>query len=201
MAKKLCYAKHTGCSRPLKQGSMARISQMKEDLKQKITIWQREVDLKLMKIVWGAHVRTPEEDEPSEECVCEPPQACLCCLPPPETVERDLLYAYQGSSAPPAGGSPQGSGQNGTPQTPHANAHGTTGRPHRQGTADVAQLGGLRRYWWNHKCGHRRKEEVRLRGRYAHRVHRTSHRVRSFHHSPENFQRFFRLSRTRWPEG
>ena len=32
----------------------------------------------------------------SEECVCEPPQMCLCCHRPPETVERDLLYAYQG---------------------------------------------------------------------------------------------------------
>ena len=27
---------------------------------------------KLMKSVWGAHVRTPEEDDLSEECVCEP---------------------------------------------------------------------------------------------------------------------------------
>ena len=35
---------------------------MKEDLEQKITTWQREVDLKLMKSVWVAHVRTPEED-------------------------------------------------------------------------------------------------------------------------------------------
>ena len=49
-----------------------------------------------MKSVWGAHVRTPEEDELSEECVCEPPRACLCCHRPPEMVERDLLYAYQG---------------------------------------------------------------------------------------------------------
>ena len=48
-----------------------------------------------MKSVWGAHVRTPEEDELSEECVCEPPRACLCCHRPPEPVERDLLYAYQ----------------------------------------------------------------------------------------------------------
>ena len=67
-----------------------------EDLEQKITTWQREVDLKLMKSVWGAHVRTPEEDELSEECVCEPPRVYLCCHRPPETVERDLLYAYQG---------------------------------------------------------------------------------------------------------
>ena len=49
-----------------------------------------------MKSVWGAHVRTPEEDELSEEGVCEPPRACLCCHRPPEMVERDLLYAYQG---------------------------------------------------------------------------------------------------------
>ena len=49
-----------------------------------------------MKSMWGAHVRTPEEDSLSEEGVCEPPRACLCCHPPPEMVERDLLYAYQG---------------------------------------------------------------------------------------------------------
>ena len=49
-----------------------------------------------MKSVWGAHVGTPEEDELSEECVCEPPRGCLCGHRPPETVERDLLYAYQG---------------------------------------------------------------------------------------------------------
>ena len=72
------------------------LSQLKEDLEQKITTWQREVDLKLMKSVWGAHVKTPEEDDLSEECVCEPPRACLCCHRPPEMVERDLLYAYQG---------------------------------------------------------------------------------------------------------
>ena len=96
VAKKLCYARPTHRSWPLKQGSMGDISQLKEDLEQKITTWQREVDLKLMKSVWGAHVRTPEEDELSEECVCQPPQVCLCCHRPPETVERDLLYAYQG---------------------------------------------------------------------------------------------------------
>ena len=49
-----------------------------------------------MRSVWGAHVRTPEEDELSEDCVCKPPLVCLCCHRPPETVERDLLYAYQG---------------------------------------------------------------------------------------------------------
>ena len=49
-----------------------------------------------MKSVWGAHVRTPEEDELSEECISEPPRASLCYHGPPETVERDLPYAYQG---------------------------------------------------------------------------------------------------------
>ena len=96
VAKKLCYAKPTRSSWPLKQGRVGDLSQLKADLKQKITTWQREVDLKLMKSVWGAHVRTPEEDDLSEECVCEPPRACLCCHRPPEMVERDLLYACQG---------------------------------------------------------------------------------------------------------
>ena len=77
MAEKLCYAKPTRSSWPLKQGRMGYLSQLMEDLEQKITTWQREVDLKLMKSVWGAHVRTPEEDDLSEECVCEPPRACL----------------------------------------------------------------------------------------------------------------------------
>ena len=96
VAKKLRYARPTRRSWPLKQGSMGDISQLKEDLEHKITTWQREVDLKLMKRVWGAHVRTREEDELSEKCVCKPPRVCLCCHRPPETVERDLLYAYQG---------------------------------------------------------------------------------------------------------
>ena len=96
VAKKLCYATPTGRSWPLKQGSMGDISQLKEDLDQKITTWQRQVDLKLMKSAWGAHVRTPEEDELSEECVCQPPRVCLCCHRPPDTVERHLLSAYQG---------------------------------------------------------------------------------------------------------
>ena len=96
MAKQLCYAKATRSSWPMKQGCKGDLSQLKEDLEQKITTWQREVVLKLMKSVWGAHVRTPEEDEPSKECVCEPPRVCLCCHRPPEMVERDLLYAYQG---------------------------------------------------------------------------------------------------------
>ena len=72
MARKLCYAKPTRSSWPLKQGCMADLSHLKEDLEQKITTWQREVDLKLMKSVSGAHVRTPEEDDLWEECVCEP---------------------------------------------------------------------------------------------------------------------------------
>ena len=96
VAKKLCYAKPTRSSWPLKQGRMGDLSQLKEDLEQKITTWQGEVDLKLMKSVWGAHARTPEEEDLSEECVCEPPRACLCCHRPSEMVEQDLLYAYQG---------------------------------------------------------------------------------------------------------
>ena len=96
VAKKLYYAKPTRSSWPLKQGRMGDLSQLKQELEQKITTWQREVDPKLMKSVWGAHVRTPEEDDLSEECVCEPPRACPCCHRPPEMVERDLLYAYQG---------------------------------------------------------------------------------------------------------
>ena len=62
VAKELCYARDTRCSWPLKQGSMGDISQLKEELELEITTWQREVDLKLMKSVWCAHVRTPEED-------------------------------------------------------------------------------------------------------------------------------------------
>ena len=54
-----------------------------------------------MKSVWGSHVRTTDEDDLSEESVCElwvpgTPQTCQCCHRPPETVERDLPYAYQG---------------------------------------------------------------------------------------------------------
>ena len=37
VAKRLCYAKPTRRSRPLKQGSMEDISQLKGDLEQKIT--------------------------------------------------------------------------------------------------------------------------------------------------------------------
>ena len=79
MAKKLCYAKPTRSSWPLKQGCKGYLYQLKEDFEQKITTWQREVDLKLMKSVWGAHVRTPEEDDLSEEGVCEAPRPWLCC--------------------------------------------------------------------------------------------------------------------------
>ena len=49
VAEKLCYARPTRRSWPLKQGSMGDISELKEDLEQKITTWQREVDLKPMK--------------------------------------------------------------------------------------------------------------------------------------------------------
>ena len=73
VANKLCYARPICRPWLLKQGSMGDICQPREDLEQKTTTWQREVDLKLMKSVWGAHVRTPEEDEFSDECVCEPP--------------------------------------------------------------------------------------------------------------------------------
>ena len=96
VAKMLCYARPTRRSWPLKQGSMEDVSQLKEDFEPKITTWQREVDLKFIKSVCGAHVRTPEEHELSGECVCEHPRLCLCCNRPPETVEGDLLYAYQG---------------------------------------------------------------------------------------------------------
>ena len=78
VAKRLCYARPTSRSWPLKQGSMGDISQLKEDLEHKITTWQREVDMTLMESVWGAHVRTPEEEELSEECVCEPPRVWQC---------------------------------------------------------------------------------------------------------------------------
>ena len=72
VAKRLCYARPTRRSAPLNQGSMEEISQLKGELEHKITTWQRKMDLKLMKSVWGPHVRTPEEDEISEQCVCEP---------------------------------------------------------------------------------------------------------------------------------
>ena len=100
VAKSLCYAGPTCSSWPLRQVSTGDISQLKEDPEHRHTTWQREVDLKLMNSVWGAHVRTLEDDELSEECVCEPSGACLCCNRPPETVERHLLYAYHGLKDP-----------------------------------------------------------------------------------------------------
>ena len=96
VAKDLCYARRARRSSPLNQGSMGDISQLKEDEEQSITTWQRVVDLKLMKSIWGAHVRIPEEDEHSDECVCEPPGACLCSHRPAQILEQDLLYGYQG---------------------------------------------------------------------------------------------------------
>ena len=45
VAKKLCYARATRRSWPLRQGSMEDISPLKEGLEQNITTWQREVDL------------------------------------------------------------------------------------------------------------------------------------------------------------
>ena len=51
MAKKVCYARPTRRSWPLKQGSMGHITKLREDLEQKFTTWQREVDVKLMKSV------------------------------------------------------------------------------------------------------------------------------------------------------
>ena len=69
VAEEVGYAKPTRSSWPLKQGRMGDLSQLKEDFEQKITSWKKEVELKLMKSVWSAHVRTPEEDDLSEECV------------------------------------------------------------------------------------------------------------------------------------
>ena len=42
MVKSLCYARSTRHSWPLKQGPMGDISQLQEDLEQKITTWQQE---------------------------------------------------------------------------------------------------------------------------------------------------------------
>ena len=59
VAKRLSYAKPTRSSWPMKEGRQGDLSQLKEDLEQKITTWQREVDLKLMKSVWGAQFEDP----------------------------------------------------------------------------------------------------------------------------------------------
>ena len=98
VVKKLCYARPTRRSWPLKQGSTGDISQLKKDLEQKITTGQQEVDLKLMKSVWGAHVRPQRRMNFQRSALCKPPPVCLCCHRPPATVERDLLYACQGLS-------------------------------------------------------------------------------------------------------
>ena len=91
VAKKLCYAKPTRSSWPLKQGRMGDLSQLKEDLEQRIK-----------HLAKGGRSQAHEErvgrpcEDLSEECVCEPPRACLCCHGPSGMVEQDLLYAYQG---------------------------------------------------------------------------------------------------------
>ena len=61
VAKRLYYATPTRSSWPLKQRSMGDISKLKEDLEHKITTWHTEVDLKFMKSLWGAHVKTPRK--------------------------------------------------------------------------------------------------------------------------------------------
>ena len=60
VAKRLSNGRATRSSWPLKQGSMGDISELKEDPEHNITTWQQELDLKLMKSLWGAHVWTPE---------------------------------------------------------------------------------------------------------------------------------------------
>ena len=75
---------------------MGDLPQFKEDLGRKITTWQRGVALKLMKTVWGAHVRDLEEDELSQKCVCQLPRACVSGSRPSATFERDLLNASEG---------------------------------------------------------------------------------------------------------
>ena len=59
VAKRLCYARPTCSSWLLKPEPMGDNFELKEYLELKITTSQRVVDLKLMKNVWGAHVRTP----------------------------------------------------------------------------------------------------------------------------------------------
>ena len=53
---------------------------------------------------------------------------------PAPTPHRTHGKPHGGSSAPPARGSPQSSGPNGTPQTPPVNTRGATHQPHCQGT-------------------------------------------------------------------
>ena len=122
VGEKLCYARPTRSSWPLKQGAMGDLCQLTEHLEHKITPWQREVDLKLMKSVWGGHVRSPKEDDLSEECVCEPPPSCLCCSRPSEMVGQDLRYAYHGLKDPAKDAEP---GENDLPACIH---HGLSPR-------------------------------------------------------------------------
>ena len=71
MEAELNYARPSRRSWPMKKGTLGDSSQLKENLDQRITSWQREVDLKRMKSIQGAHVRTPDKDELSEDCVCD----------------------------------------------------------------------------------------------------------------------------------
>ena len=84
LAKVLCHARPTRSSWPLKQRQMGNISQIEDPPQHKIISWQREIylnlNLKLMRSVWAAHVRTPKQNEFAEETVCEPLQACLCYI-------------------------------------------------------------------------------------------------------------------------
>ena len=57
---------------------------------------------------------------------------------PAPTPHQTHRKPHGGSSTPPARGSPQSSGPNGTPQTPPVNTRGATHRPHRQGTHAVS---------------------------------------------------------------
>ena len=77
---------------PMKEENLA---SMKEEFETKITTLQCDFDLKLMKKVYGAHVRTPEKDLESTERVCEPPLHCRCCLRPDELMEQALFYHWQ----------------------------------------------------------------------------------------------------------
>ena len=60
VAKKLFYAKPTRSSWSLKKGRMGDLSQLKGELEQKITTWQREVDLKLnLRPIWRCSENYP----------------------------------------------------------------------------------------------------------------------------------------------